>query len=155
MGLLMLCQSALVAHIATQDIPQGRSTEYSQLMKFLTECLDSQSGGALYLCGAAGTGKTLVTTSCLHRIQVAYDRLNIVFVNGASSANLATRLADELGINYEPENDNDARTKLFAHLVPKRARNDAPISRCVAAIGFGFRMIISHFFCSLQHCMCG
>src|SRR3546814_14146395 len=82
-------KTALVLHSASQHIPTGRENEYSQVMRFLTDGLDNSTGSALYMCGAAGTGKTLVATSALHRIQNAYHGVNIVVVNGASSNNLA------------------------------------------------------------------
>jgi Cdc6-like AAA superfamily ATPase len=88
-------------------------------MEFLEALLKAKTGGALCLCGAAGTGKTLVVTACLHRIQKDYHGLDVVVVNAQTCVPLASRLADKLGVKYEEGDDNDARTKLFATLVPR------------------------------------
>lgn len=68
-------------HSSNTDIVSGRTQELEKIGTFLRECLADKTSGALYLCGAPGTGKTLCVEQSLKSIEREAKSVKIVRLN--------------------------------------------------------------------------
>lgn len=56
------------------DVLQQRTTEFNQVLRFITNSVEKASGGSLYLCGVPGTGKTQTMTHVQAKIHEKYSK---------------------------------------------------------------------------------
>lgn len=56
------------------DVLQQRTTEFNQVLRFVTNSVEKASGGSLYLCGVPGTGKTQTMAHVQAKIHEKYSK---------------------------------------------------------------------------------
>lgn len=60
------------------DVLQQRTTEFNQVLRFVTNSVSKASGGSLYLCGVPGTGKTQTMAHVQAKIHEKYSKASVV-----------------------------------------------------------------------------
>lgn len=55
---------------------QQRTTEFNQVLRFVTNSVERASGGSLYLCGVPGTGKTQTMANVQAKVQNMYAKVS-------------------------------------------------------------------------------
>lgn len=55
---------------------QQRTTEFDQVLRFVTNSVERASGGSLYLCGVPGTGKTQTMAHVQAKVQKMYAKVS-------------------------------------------------------------------------------
>lgn len=80
-----LAFSALTAATAPKDVP-CRERERDHLSSFVGSCLKRRRGGAIYVCGSPGTGKSACLAELQQRLRssAARTRPRLLWVNGMS-----------------------------------------------------------------------
>lgn len=59
------------------DVLQQRTTEFNQVLRFVTNSVAKASGGSLYLCGVPGTGKTQTMAHVQAKIHQKYSKVKV------------------------------------------------------------------------------
>lgn len=59
------------------DVLQQRTTEFNQVLRFVTNSVAKASGGSLYLCGVPGTGKTQTMAHVQAKIHKKYSKVKV------------------------------------------------------------------------------
>lgn len=63
------------------NVLQQRTTEFNQVLRFVTNCVQKASGGSLYLCGVPGTGKTQTMAHVQAKVHEEYSKVNVASVD--------------------------------------------------------------------------
>lgn len=59
------------------DVLQQRTTEFNQVLRFVTNSVAKASGGSLYLCGVPGTGKTQTMAHVQAKVHKKYSKVKV------------------------------------------------------------------------------
>ncbi|EEB07000.2 MCM loader [Schizosaccharomyces japonicus yFS275] len=113
----------------------GRSEEKSKVFEFVSTCVESHTGAALYVSGAPGTGKTAVITEVVSQFSAENNDIQLCSLNCMTVSNPRTIFAKILAkltnsLEAEALDQESAKQQLAAYL----SRNEKQGSPCATVI---------------------